>query len=185
MSRRPKRIAIADVNVRAVRGPKPDDRHCWYWQAQRSVDGVRRTVWSGWATRVEATRIVIDLVALAATRPQPVSIGEERPSATQLATVCDLLETWVGNLQARLEAGDITKYGFRNAKTDGGHLKEHLGSIQIAHLRRPTSRATATPACARGPLPPSFTARTRRCARPGSGRGRTVTSRIATCRRSG
>jgi len=136
MARRPKRIAVADVNVRAIRGPKPDDRQVWYWQAQRSVDGTRETLWSGWATRAEATRIVIDLVALSATKPPPVAPALELPQVTQLATVCDLLETWVGNLQARFGAGDITKYGLRNAKSDGRHLKEHLGDLLVPRLRK-------------------------------------------------
>ena len=136
MPRRPKRIVVADVIVRAIRGPKPDDRDRFYWQAQRSVDGVRQTVWSGWATRAEATRIVIDLVALSASRPQLVPLGEDPLSATQLATVTDLLETWVGSRLSRFEAGDLTIYGYQNSKTDAGHIKDHIGDTAIARLRK-------------------------------------------------
>ena len=130
-AKRPKRIALGDVVVRAIRGPKPGDQRLWYWQAQRSFDGVRRTVWSGWATRTDATSIVLDLVAAA-----PVDDVEEEVLATWISTVRELTDLYVANLRRRLDVGDLTIYGFRNSRSDARHLAEHLGDIDVAVLRK-------------------------------------------------
>jgi integrase len=131
---RPKRIAVGGVTVRAVRGPKPGARRTWYWQAQRSVDGVRRTIWSGWSTRAEAQRIVLELAADGAGL-------EDEPPATEVQNLRDVLELWIGAQRDRLEARDITEFGFRNSRIDAKHLAEHIGATAIAQVKRPPMEA--------------------------------------------
>ncbi len=129
-AKRPKRIAVGGAIARAVRGPKPDNRSIWYWQCQIARDGSRRTLWSGWGTGQEVTRIIIGLMAAA-----PDSELEAQPAGA-ITTVRDLLECWVGSLRARLEVGDLTGYGFRNFRTDSRHLAERLGDVALTDLRK-------------------------------------------------
>ena len=127
--KRPRRLAVGRVILRAIRGPKPDDRRCWYWQAQVSESGARRTVWSGWARPEEAVGLVTGLLAAS---PGLVPGGDRPVSA--LLTVRDLLEVYVGRARGRLDAGGLSHRGFVNLRTDAVHLVEHLGEVQVGQL---------------------------------------------------
>ena len=108
-TRRPKHIVVGKVIARPVRGPAKANRSSWYWQARVEVDGTRTTLWSGWGTKAEVTEIVVDLLA-----KRPAEEPEPDVRASELEDVRDLMEVWLGAQRARLEAGDLTIYGFRN-----------------------------------------------------------------------
>lgn len=64
---RPKPVALGDVRLSVVRGPRADG--LWYWRARRS--GARDTLWSGWATREEAIAQAERLVSEGLPAPAP------------------------------------------------------------------------------------------------------------------
>jgi len=45
-----------------------------------------------------------------------------------------LLEAWVAAQKARHEAGDLTKYGYRNGRNDGRHLASGIGQLSLDRL---------------------------------------------------
>lgn len=124
--KRPKTLTIGPAIARAVRGPHRDDQSRWYWQVQIEEAGGRRTLWSGWARKREVQGIAVDL--LASDSPP------ETAKPTETESIRDLLETWTAAQRARHEAGDLSKYGFRNSRNDGRHLVNDLGTISIDRL---------------------------------------------------
>lgn len=105
--KRPTRIVVGPVRV-AARRPRPQTKRSpqdgrWYWQAVIYEGGGERTVWSGWATRKEAQRVVADLVARD-------DIASTASGATDVITVRDLLEVWAAHITSRHARGLITDH---------------------------------------------------------------------------
>jgi integrase len=92
-AKRPKSLAVDPIKARVIRGPNAEGR--WYWQAVVYRDATERTVWSGWATREQASQ---ELAALVAGGDLG---GARRPDPT-VETVGDVLETWLGSQAKRV-----------------------------------------------------------------------------------
>lgn len=126
-TRRPQPFAVGEVRVRVVRGPKPGSDDQWYFRAEVYDNTTTRTVWTGWNTRVGATRAVAEIVAAGVPAGEPAS----RAAITEIKTVRDLLEHWAGAMIERQDITDRTKLlGKRNA----GHAARVIGEIVLARL---------------------------------------------------
>ncbi len=125
--RKPDPFAVKDfvhvypTRTRGKRGPR-DGR--WYWRARITAHGHRRTVWSGWATRDEAWGVVADLV-------QTGAIHEPKEPVTEVRTLTDLMECWVGMLEQR---ADLSAHGLRAYSLCARHLKAQIGEWQVERV---------------------------------------------------
>ncbi len=141
--KRPKKpgpIRIGPVRAHVARSREKAPRH--YWRAVVNEDGVRRTVWTGWASADLATREIAHLVATG------LPDRERAPAAEDVRTVLDLLLVWLGTRQQR---DDLAA---RTHKNDTGaikRLKPIIGHVRLdrvtpATLERLKPPTTPTPA---------------------------------------
>jgi len=102
--KRPEPFEVGPIKVRVVRGPHKEDPRSWYWRAVRYQDGDERTLWTGWASRSEATEIAARMVAEGLIDP------DDRPAGPVLdlrrATVADLLDAWKEEQRIRAGLGE-------------------------------------------------------------------------------
>ena len=89
-TRKPAPFGVGRVRVRPIRGPDEADR--WYWRAELTEEGCKRTIWTGWGSEEEAVRALAAIVAEGRTEPAARSEAE---------TVRDLLEFWLGSFESR------------------------------------------------------------------------------------
>nr|MBX2803551.1 hypothetical protein [Myxococcales bacterium] len=117
MARR-RSFRMSDIGVYELRR----DGEKTYWQVRRSLDGVRETLWIGWATREEVEDIVAGILATTRTRALP-----NRPG-----NVAGLLMAW---LRAEVEPrGDIRDRTKQVYNADARHLVGHLGTRRASTL---------------------------------------------------
>jgi len=118
--RRPKSFGVGDIRVRAVKGPRDDE---WYWRAERYVENTTESIWAGWATRAEVTRLIAEHVA---------TEGLGAPvTPSRLETVFDLLDVWVGSIDGRVDLAKRTTEIYRAA---AGHLARVLGQYKVERV---------------------------------------------------
>lgn len=126
--KRPALIVVGTCRARAIRGPKPPrPEEEWYWRAEVHEAGGHRTVWTGWASRVDAQAYLVQLVASGGAARQTA------PEPTEVKTVRDLLECWMGAQTERSDLRSPTLDGYR------GHARvmvEQIGSIWLDRLTR-------------------------------------------------
>lgn len=140
--KRPKSLAVDPIKARVIRGPNPEGR--WYWQAVVYRDATERTVWSGWATREQASQ---ELAALVAGGELD---GSRRPDPT-VETVGDVLETWLGSQGARADLAALTmKHYTSRSKTlhagIGAVRPDRLDVVTLERFRDTRLHAGAAPA---------------------------------------
>lgn len=130
--RKPAKVEVGKVKARPVRprGTRGPEDGRWHWQAvvYTGEGGGSRTVWTGWATRDEATVALSGLVAEEG--PAPARPGPPEPVAT-LATVRDLLECWAAH---RMALPHIKPATARNSRNRARHAASHLGEIRTDRL---------------------------------------------------
>jgi integrase len=126
MSRKytPKPFKIGGVQVRILRGPKPNDPSQWYWRAHVYVDRKQHTVFSGWCTKENVRREVAAWVAKG-------DLEISTAKATTVKTVQDLLETWLAAQMARI---DLSEHSHRNNQNRARYLASIIGSVSLARL---------------------------------------------------
>lgn len=127
-AQRPAPVKLGKVHARCIRGPHKDGSGRWYWQAvvYQGEGGKDRTVWSGWATREDATRGLAALVAEQGTAPEAPDRSPQ--AATEVVTVRDLMECWVASQEAR---GDLSRFAKRGYRSCGRHLADGIGSVRL------------------------------------------------------
>jgi len=121
--KKPSPIRIGPVRAHVARTREKAPRH--YWRAVVNEDGVRRTVWTGWASSTLATREIAALVA------SGLPNRERAPSVADVRTVLDLLLVWLG---ARQDRDDLSA---RTHKNDVGairRLKPLVGHVRLDRL---------------------------------------------------
>ena len=111
--RRPEPADVGGLHLSVVRGPNAEGR--WYWRA-RNAD--RKVAWTGWASRIDAIRIVRELS------------GEAEPPPT-LVTVEDLLNVWVAAREQDPTLSPITQGNYRRQSV---RPKERLGALPLGKL---------------------------------------------------
>ena len=121
MARRPKPFGVGPVRVRAINGPRDNQ---WYWRAEIHENGASRSVWSGWATRTDAAKQVAGIVAEVDFDPVG-SIGD-------LETVFDLLDVWLGSVDARQDIAKSTQILYRRRSRQ---IARVLGSVLLERIR--------------------------------------------------
>lgn len=134
---RPSRFHVGAVSARAVRGPHKTDSTSWYWIATAEQAGQRWTVWAGWGTTKQAQASLVALLAANDGNvpfPTPKDTQASQSQAAPIATVLDLMETFAARQEARYQAGDLTKYGWRNSQGDCNHLRQELGKVLLDRL---------------------------------------------------
>jgi integrase len=132
--KRPKTITIGSrVKVRAIRGPHKDHPQRWYWRAERYNPDTRKrgTLWTGWTSRADAEAVVTRIVA-----ETPRDAG--RVDVSQIATVRDLLECWlwqienVGGKKGLLKPSSIRIYTYGARRLLGS-----LADVRVDRLTDP------------------------------------------------
>lgn len=121
--RAPKPIGVGPVRLRVVRDRGQQAAGTWYWRAELNRDGRSVTIWTGWATTVEAQREVAALVA----RDQL----DGGPRATEAKTVRDLLEFWIGAQEERV---DVAPHTISARRTHCRALAGVLGPTRLDRL---------------------------------------------------
>ena len=137
--RRPKSFGVGEVRVRAVKGPRDGE---WYWRAEVYSAGSSSSVWAGWGTRKEATQIVAEIVAAGG-----VDV-DVTPSSVD--TVFDLLDVWIGSVDARADLAPATVGNYRNsaarlAQVMSQTLIERVGAGDLEDYRDRRLREGAAP----------------------------------------
>lgn len=126
-SSKPEPFGVEPVRCRATRGPKGGK---WYWRAVTYAGGDEAPFWSGWATRDEAYRTIVEKVAAGVKAPDvpPSMVGTlpERP------TIRDLLETWIPVVRARPKVPAMTVTTYRRSAR---RLLRFAGDWLISELR--------------------------------------------------
>lgn len=127
--KRPTPFAVGRIRVRVADGPKPDGV-TWRWRADVAAglkpDGsqIRRHVWGGWATRDDAERQVIALAAA----------GDVEAEPSELRTVFDLLDCYIGWLQDRPRRSPHTSRHRRYAAQ--AVCRSFVGELEVGRLDR-------------------------------------------------
>ena len=88
MPKRPAKVIVGRVRARAQRYRAADG--FWYWRAVFYRDGKEHPVWSGWATREQATEHLAALVAEGRSVPPPRRNQERR-----VRRMGELLNVWL------------------------------------------------------------------------------------------
>ena len=120
---RPKPFQVGPVRARAIRGPRDDGT--WYIRAERYRDNSSETVWTGWATVEQVTRILAAIVA-DDRLDDPASERQEH-----LETVRDLLEVW---LAWQVGRSDLSPYTCRNSVKAAKHIAALIGGLLLVRL---------------------------------------------------
>lgn len=121
--RAPRPIGVGPVRLRALKDRGQQGPGTWYWRAELNRDGRSVTVWTGWATAVEAQREVAALVA----RDQ--LDGGPRP--TEAKTAKDILEYWLGAQEERV---DVAPHTIVTRRTHCRALAGVLGPTRVDRL---------------------------------------------------
>ena len=117
-------FSVGSIRVRPKAGrtrSRPDGTLESYWEARRTVDGTRRTVWQGWGTQSDAEKAVAELALL-----EP----DDEPEIP--GSLAFLLAGWL--------AADVTHRADLDPKTvkaytrDAGHLIRILGHARASTL---------------------------------------------------
>jgi integrase len=98
-----------------------------YWRA-RTTDGIRRTVWTGWATRPELVLVLADLVRQGIPAPH----GDRGP----VRTVGDLLVRWTRHQEQRRAGGQIAERSLAVYRTSAGYWRAALDDVLVQALTR-------------------------------------------------
>lgn len=136
MARRPRSFGVGSVRVRVrgSRGYRPGG--VWYWVAERYVDGKARSVWSGWATREVAERMVAGIVA--------TGVQAQRCRHVEVKDVHDLCELYLGDREERVQAGELAAVTFRNQVSRFRALLDALGGVRLERLTLPVMESFVT-----------------------------------------
>ena len=121
--KRPRPFQVGPVRVRAIRGPREDGT--WYFRCERYEGGSSKTIWTGWSTKEDVTRILAGLVA---------DGREDEPQGRQrdrVETVKDLLEVWLPAQLGREKIRPSTKC---NNVKNCRHLASELGNVLLTRL---------------------------------------------------
>lgn len=121
---RPKSFAVADIRVRAIRGPHKDRADRWYWQALSYRDGKQIVEWSGWGTLAEAKAALAPI--LAGQRASDAPAPDDR-----VETVAALCETWLAAQEARPDLATRTR---KINTLSVRHLTGKLGDVRLDRL---------------------------------------------------
>lgn len=131
--RKPKAFRVGPARVYAVKGPREDFR--FYFQALRSVNGKRETIWTGWGNIPEATRAVAQVVATLTDPPENpgLSIPDSTPSRPDPSryTVADLLDDWLAFSAAR---SDLREWSMISYRTAADRLTTRLGGYLVREI---------------------------------------------------
>jgi integrase len=124
--KRPAPSAVGPWRLRVARGPHKEHADRWYWRAGRFRGGAEETLWTGWATREEAERIVGGML----------STGQKKaaPSAG-IATVGDLVDYWLG---AQEDRADLRPRSIETMRAACKALVRGLGSVRIERVTTAT-----------------------------------------------
>jgi integrase len=147
-SERPEAFTIGAVRARVVRGAKDKGRrkeHArhdgrWYWRIVTKLDGKDVQLGVGWWTedelRVQVAEHVRDRT--------PERKREERRAATtvELRTIQDLMETYIGDLEARIDAGeDIPRRTHLEYRRSANRWTERFGDTLLVATSSTTMAA--------------------------------------------
>lgn len=141
MAKRPDPIELGPLTASTMDRQKGER---WYWRARRK--DTREVVWTGWATRDEAS---VELGALVA-KGLPSS---KRDDPRDVRTVGDLLDMWDRHERARADAGRIAPLTLGQYRRSAGYWKEAVGDISIHRLTRAIVEDTLTQWQAEGVSP--------------------------------
>jgi integrase len=114
-------IVMGDVRARAIRGRGargPEDGRI-YWRAELR----RRTVWTGWATRAEATAALLQLIT--------AGVEGARPRVGDVRTLRDLLEYWVGTHLVGSQRAEGT---ISNQRWGAKRTAKRIGDVRLDRL---------------------------------------------------
>lgn len=118
---RPAPVDLSELSLSAIRGPRADGR--WYWRARRS--STRETLWTGWATREEATRQGAELLV------KPVTdLCVARPV---LRTVGEVVRAWVEAQAINQDLRPETRKVYRNQSR---HMLRLLDRLPVEDFKR-------------------------------------------------
>jgi integrase len=123
---RPKAFTVGDVRVRVTR-PPTKRKQLWEWRAVLNRDGDRTSVWSGRATRRDATQIVSALVADGEHERQ----RERRVADSATRSIRDLLLAW---RYAQDKRTDIAQSSKDVQRTAVRRLVKHIGDVLVERL---------------------------------------------------
>jgi integrase len=126
MSRRPPVIVVGKLRARVIRGPRADG--AWYWRGEVHEDGGHRTVWTGWGDRDGVSDHLVALVAGGGLHRE-----SSAAESTEIRTVRDLLECWLG---AQLERSDLRPATLATYRSHARVLADLLGAVAVDRLAR-------------------------------------------------
>lgn len=98
-----------------------------YWRA-RTTGASRRTVWTGWATRAEVQRALVDLLRRGIPAP--------RAGHGAVRTVGDLLVAWCDHQQLRHDGGQIATRTIANYRQVSGYWRAELDEVLVRAVTR-------------------------------------------------
>jgi integrase len=136
-------VVVGAIRGRAIRGPTSREPE-WYWRAELNQNGLRRTVWTGRASRSEVELLLAELLASGDVhRPAPKTV---------VTSVRDLLECWVARQDERSDIAPRTCILYRRcarrvAATVGDVRLDRLDLTTLERYRDTRSRdgyATST-----------------------------------------
>jgi len=109
---------------------RPPSKRCpdWYWRAVKYEGGREQTVWTGRATREEAERTVVALMAAG-------ELGVKRQQQEDIRTIRDLMECWLGAQEQRADLAPLT---YRNYERVAKKLAKAIGGVAISAVHRGT-----------------------------------------------
>ena len=99
---KPRPLKLDTVTARTIRGPHKDGSGRWYWRADLYVPGERRrdVLWTGWGSREDVRKEVSRLMAQR--NPVEAAQAERESRRSDVQTVQDLLEVFLGHEQTRV-----------------------------------------------------------------------------------
>lgn len=124
----PKPIALDGITVSVVTSngrDRPDANGRWYWRA-RETGGARAYRWRGWATRDEARRLVMAILAKG-----DDALAHEAEVLVECRTLGDLLALWLAAMDRTMVSGE-TLHAWRAAAK---HIARTIGSVPITACR--------------------------------------------------
>ncbi len=129
--RKPAKLVVGPIRARAIRGPHKDGSGRWYWRAEQHQSSKTKTIWTGWATRKDASQHLAAIVAAGPEQPTPAPQVE----GEACIVVRDLLECWVAYIQER---GDLAAYTVAIYQGAARRMLRPLGSVRLAQLSKRT-----------------------------------------------
>lgn len=109
---RPAPLRLESLSCTVVRGPRQDGR--WYWRARRAD----ATLWTGWATREEASAACARL-----------TLGEQPQGG--VCTVGELVGHWFAEAEDRAESGQLAQTSLDTLRAVVRALRRDLGAVRV------------------------------------------------------